>query len=242
MASGSDAIPTRRALITGAGSGTGAATAIALAATHELVLVGRRRDRLEATADRVTAAGGTAEIAELDVARGDAGSLLETVGPVTDLVLAAGLNRPRRTWDDHDRQEFRNIVFTNLIGVADVITAFLPGLRRAGGTVVVVSSLSAWTTSPGAGVAYRASKMALRAVTESLNEQEFAHGVRATHLCPGDIDTDFVSQRPAPPTPEQRRAMLSPDDVARAVVFVLASPPHVRIDELVISPLGAVER
>jgi NADP-dependent 3-hydroxy acid dehydrogenase YdfG len=228
----------RRMLITGAGSGVGAAVARAFAGTHELVLSGRRRERLEATA----AAAGRGEIAVHDVAIDDARHLRERIGPVTDLVLAAGLNVPQRAWGDHDMRDFRRIVDTNLSGVADVVSAFLPDLRRTGGTVVVVSSLSAWTTSPAAGIAYRASKTALRSLTESLNEQEAHHGVRACHLCPGDIDSGFLDHRPAPPPADARRSMLSPEDVARTVRFVIDSPAHVRIDELVVSPLGSIPR
>jgi NADP-dependent 3-hydroxy acid dehydrogenase YdfG len=182
------------------------------------------------------------EVAEFDVSSGGAPSLLERVGPVADLVLAAGLNTPQRAWADQRMSEFRDVVSTNLLGVVGVVDAALPGLRASGGTVVVVSTIAAWTTSPGSGVAYRASKRALRGITESLNEQEAAHGVRACHLCPGDIDTDFLDRRPAPPASDARTRMLSAEDVARAAVFVLDSPAHVRIDELVISPLGGIAR
>jgi len=89
-----------------------------------------------------------------------------------------------------------------------------------------------------AGVAYSASKSALRALCQTLNAQEAAHGVRACHLCPGDVDTDFLSLRPQVPGNEARSVMLRPDDVGRAVSFVLQSPPWVRVDELVISPVS----
>ena len=86
-------------------------------------------------------------------------------------------------------------------------------------------------------MAYAASKTALGALCRSLNEQEAAHGIRACHLCPGDVDSDFLSLRPQVPDAQARAAMLTSADVARAVMFVLESPPHVRIDELVISPV-----
>ncbi|MCR2817245.1 SDR family NAD(P)-dependent oxidoreductase [Microbacterium sp. zg.Y1090] len=232
----------RTVLITGAGSGTGAAAARALAATHHVVLVGRRLDRLESVAEQISAAGGTATALAWDITRGDAETLLEAAGPVDDLVLAAGLNTPQRTWGDQHMADFRSVIDTNLIAVAEIIAAALPGLRRAQGTVCIISSVAAWTASPGAGVAYRASKMALRALTDALNEQESTHGVRAGAILPGDIDTEFLSLRPAPPSDEPRRRMLAAEDVARAVTFVVTSPPHVRIDELVITPVGSVER
>jgi NADP-dependent 3-hydroxy acid dehydrogenase YdfG len=112
----------------------------------------------------------------------------------------------------------------------------LPDLREHAGLVVAISSIAAWTFSPGAGVAYSASKTAVAALCRSLNAQEWRAGVRATHLCPGDVDTDFLAMRPEVPDAAGRVGMLQPDDVARAVAFVLDSPPHVRIDELVITP------
>src|SRR5699024_5477675 len=62
------------------------------------------------------------------------------------------------------------------------------------------------------------------------------HGIRACHLCPGDVDSDFLDQRPAVPDAAARAAMLTAEDVGRAVTVVLDRPPHVVIDELVISP------
>lgn len=120
-----------------------------------------------------------------------------------------------------------------------MIATLLPGMRARGrGQVVVVSSYSAWRFSPHAGVAYSASKTALAAICQSLNAQEAEHGIRACHLCPGDVDTDFLRLRPQVPDEEGRQVMLTPDDIAAAVLFVLEVPAHVCIDELVISPLA----
>jgi NADP-dependent 3-hydroxy acid dehydrogenase YdfG len=102
----------------------------------------------------------------------------------------------------------------------------------------VISSYAGWRFSAGAGVAYSASKTALSSLCQSLNAQEAAAGVRACHVCPGDVDTDFLAQRPEVPGAEARTVMLTAHDVARAVQFVLDSPAHVRVDELVISPVS----
>ena len=116
---------------------------------------------------------------------------------VTDLVLAAGLNTRTRYWRDQSLEKFEGIVATNLTAVVRVIDTVLPGMRaRGSGQVVVVSSYSAWRFSPHAGVAYTASKTALAAVCASLNAQEAGHGIRACHLCPGDVDTEFLALRP----------------------------------------------
>lgn len=153
---------------------------------------------------------------------------------------AAGLNSPRRRWADQSLTEVEAIVRVNLVGAVAVLDAALPHLRATGGQAVLISSQSAWTFNRGAGVAYGASKAGLSPLCRALNDQEHEHGVRATCLYPGDVATDFLRHRPAVPDDDARSRMLTPDDVARTVEFVLDSPPHVRIDELVVTPLHQV--
>jgi NADP-dependent 3-hydroxy acid dehydrogenase YdfG len=238
---------TRVVWVTGAGSGMGRAAAVAAAAEGaRVVLTGRRPEPLAETARLVAEAGGQSMQLPLD-ARDPAAlssahdEIVAAWDGVTDLVLAAGLNTPNRYWRDQSLEGFESIVATNLTAVVRVIDTVLPGMRaRGSGQVVVVSSYAGWRFSPHAGVAYTASKTALAAVVASLNAQEAEHGIRACHLCPGDVDTEFLALRPKVPDAEARRVMLSPDDVAVAVLFVLQSPAHVRIDELVISPVSQV--
>ena len=231
--------------VTGAGSGMGRAAAVAAAASGvQVALSGRRPGPLEETAGLVEGAGGEALALPLDARDPEAvaaahGRIRAVWGGVDDLVLAAGLNTPRRVWNDQSMNEFEAVISTNLTAVALVVDSALPDLRaRGGGHVVVVSSYSAWRFTPYAGVAYSASKTALAALCETLNAQEARHGVRACHLCPGDVDSDFLLLRPQVPGRDARSVMLSPEDVARAVLFVLDSPQHVRIDQLVISPVA----
>lgn len=230
--------------ITGGGSGMGAASALAAARDGwTVVLSGRRADRLAAVATEIRDDGGTADVLPLDANDPEAvaaarDTLLAQYGRLDGLVLAAGLNRPARRWDDQSLPDFRAIVDTNLTAVVTVVDAALPALRESGGIVVVVSSYAGWSFQPGAGVAYSASKTALGSVVRTLNQQEAGHGVRATHLCPGDVATDFLDQRPSVPDAAARAVMLQPEDIARSVSFVLEAPSHVRVDELVVSPVS----
>lgn len=230
--------------VTGAGSGMGRAAAVAAGSQGwRVALSGRRADRLEETAGLVDDAGGSSLVLPSDtrdvdaIGRGHA-AIAARWGRVTDLVLSAGLNIPARYWRDQSMADFTAVVATNLTGVAAMVDAVLPDLREGGGQVVVVSSYAAWRFSPHSGVAYAASKTALMSLCATLNEQEATSGVRACHLCPGDVDSDFLALRPNVPDEDARARMLTPEDVARAVLFVLQSPPHVRIDELVISPVS----
>jgi NADP-dependent 3-hydroxy acid dehydrogenase YdfG len=228
--------------VIGGGSGIGRAAAIAAAASGARVVVsGRRAGSLEET---VQLAGGQVTAIPFDATDGEAlqaahAQIAATHGPVTDLVIAAGLNTPKRFWRDQSMTEFQAIVDTNLTAVARAIDVVLPSMRDAArGTIVVVSSYAGWLPSPNSGVAYSASKTALAALCVQLNLQEGHAGIRATHLCPGDVDSDFLGMRPEVPDAAARQRMLRPEDVARAIQFVIDSPPHVRIDELVITPTG----
>ena len=231
--------------VSGAGSGMGRASAVELArAGRRIALSGRRMQALEETAALVREAGGDALVLPLDVGRDDASAAVDRIvqewGRIDALVLAAGLNAPNRMWANQDIDEFERIIQTNTVGVARLVDAALPALRQAGGVVVVISSYSGWTYSPMAGVAYGASKTALGVLTRSINTQEAGSGVRACHLCPGDVDSDFLALRPNVPDAAARAVMLSPADVAQAVKFVVDAPAHVRVDELVILPVSQV--
>ena len=237
---GASATGPRTVWITGAGSGMGRATALRAARSGWTVaLSGRRGEVLEQLAAEIREAGGSALVAPLDVQDREAvRGTAERLGGIDALVLAAGLNAPKRRWDDQDLTEFDAIVATNLTAVASTVDAVLPRLRERGGQVVVISSYAGWSFQPGAGVAYSASKTALGSLVRTLNQQEAAHGVRACHLCPGDVATDFLDQRPSVPDAEARARMLTAEDIARTACFVLDSPAHVRIDELVVSPVS----
>ncbi|MDN5794365.1 MAG: SDR family NAD(P)-dependent oxidoreductase [Intrasporangium sp.] len=236
--------PATVAWIVGATSGVGRASALALAGPdRHLVLSGRRESLLGQLADEVTGQGGDATVLALDATDGaavDAAAMRISAerGDVGELLFSAGLNVRDRSWADLKMGEFDAIVDTNLNAVARAISLVLPGMRsRGAGRVVVISSWAGWTYGRGAGVAYSASKTALKALTESLNDQEGPHGISACLLCPGDIDTPLIDNRPVVPDQAQRERMLTPDDVARAVAFVFGLPRHACVNELVISPI-----
>ncbi|NHI15753.1 SDR family oxidoreductase [Microbacterium excoecariae] len=230
--------------VTGAGSGMGRASARRLAARgFAVALSGRRPEALVAVRDEIRAAGGSALDVPLDVA--DAAAVRAAreriegdLGDVTDAVLAAGLNAPHRAWADLTPDESARIVATNLTGSLTVAHEILPTMRRRGeGTIVFVSSRAGWRFASLAGVAYSASKTAVGSLVESLNDEENVHGIRACHLCPGDVDSDFLDLRPSVPDAAARADMLTAEDIADSVEFVLTAPGRVCVNELVVTPV-----
>ena len=183
--------------ITGAGNGIGRASAIRSSRRRwSVALTGRRDGALRATARLVTEARGHASVARADVS--DPVGLAATYreindcGQVSSLVLAAGLNARRCTWDDQSLTTFVEIVGTNLAAAAAIDLA-LPALRASSGMIVVVSFIAAWRLSPLAGAAYSGSTVRLSSLGESLTDQKGPNGIRACRLCPGMSTATFSS-------------------------------------------------
>jgi NAD(P)-dependent dehydrogenase (short-subunit alcohol dehydrogenase family) len=234
------------AWITGAGTGIGAAAAKRLArdGTH-VVLSGRRRDRLEAVAREID----SATVEELDVSdasavRSAAERIIERHGRIDTVVLSAGINVPNRAWVELTPVDWQQIQRINLDGAFNCVHAVLPQLRKqGGGLVIAVSSWAGRFPSPIAGAAYSASKSALNAMVHVLNREEGRHGIRATSLCPGEVATEILDQRPNPPSMESRQYMLQPEDMAELIAFLANCPPRMCVNEVVLSPThtGPVE-
>jgi len=237
----------RVAWVVGGGSGIGAGAALALAASGHTVIVSGRRDAelrdVAAAGDR--SAGGRIIALPVDVAAADGPGALAAAheqiaaehGPVTVLVYSAGTNTPQRYWADTSPADFARVLDVNLTGAMRAIHTVLPGMRAGGnGLVILVSSWAAWRFAPTAGAAYSTSKTGLGVLTETLNVQERDHGIRATHLCPGEVRTEILKTRPVVPTDAEQALMLSPDDIGDVVRYLAALPARVCVNELVITP------
>jgi NADP-dependent 3-hydroxy acid dehydrogenase YdfG len=232
------------AWITGATGGLGKAAAVSLAGLgYRVVVSGRSDGRIQETVDAVASVGGVAHGVPLDVTDGvavkAAHALIERdLGEVEVLVCSAGTNVPNRWWDNLDPEDFTRVVETNLNSVTRCVSAVLPAMRRQGfGQIIVVSSWAGWRYMSGAGAAYGASKTALGPLVASINDQEGRRGIRATHLCPGEVDTPILQTKPVPPGPEDIAKMLKPEDVGSAIAYIAGLPPHVCVNEMVVTPV-----
>ena len=86
------------------------------------------------------------------------------------------------------------------------------------------------------GTAYSASKHALNALCATINMEECSNYIRATAVCPGEVATDILYERPNPPSEEDRAKMLQSEDLGEVCAFLAQLPPHVCINDLLISP------
>ena len=231
------------AWVTGAGGGIGEASALALAESGaHVVLSGRRQAELDRVAALITAAGGKAETAQLDVTDAAAtqtiaDDLATRLGGVDIFMANAGINVPNRAVAAITAADFARVVDINLNGVMNGVLAVLPQMRAKGtGTLILTSSWAGRHVSKLTGPAYSASKHAVVALSHSINQDEGVNGIRCTALMPGEVATPIMQARPKPPSPEDLARMLQADDLGAMVRYIAEAPPHVCINEVLISP------
>ncbi len=231
------------AWVTGAGSGIGEAVAEKLGELGAaVVLSGRRREPLEAVAARIVAAGGNAWVRSGDVSRAaTAQRVVEAIdrkyGRLDIVVNNAGMNVLERSWKQLNNASVDAVIGANLSSAFYCSIAALPMMRRAGGGLLIhTASWAGRFVGRVAGPAYTAAKHAVVAMSHSLNMEEFANGIRSTAICPAEVATPIMQNRPVPVSAEDLARMLQPADLAALVAHVATAPAHVCINEVLISP------
>lgn len=231
------------AWVTGAGSGIGRSAAVELArAGARVVLSGRRIEPLEETAAAIRAAGGTALVAPADMGRADqvqavADRLNGDFGRCDILVNNAGINVRNRSWRDLDVAGIDAVLGADLSGPFYTVAAVLPGMRaRKAGLLIHISSWAGRFVSVLTGPAYVAAKHGLVAMSESINREECFNGVRSCCICPAEVATPILDNRPVPVSDEDKARMLQADDLGATILFVAQMPASVCVNEILISP------
>jgi NADP-dependent 3-hydroxy acid dehydrogenase YdfG len=239
----------RTAVISGASSGIGAATARRLAsAGYDVVLAARRRDRIDALAEELTAEGRNAVAHTLDVTDRSAVDAFAAGLERCDLLVnnAGGAlgTEPVATADPAD---WRRMYETNVLGVLHLTQALLPKLTRSPsgeGTVLVVSSTAGHATYEGGG-GYVAAKHGAHVLAETLRLELCGQPVRVIEIAPGMVKTDeFALTRfrgdaeRAAKVYEGVAEPLTADDIADCVAWCVTRPAHVDVDLLVVKPLA----
>ncbi len=166
-----------------------------------------------------------------------AAAILARHGGIDILVNCAGVNIPKRFFKDLEAVEWDRVVGSNLNGALYATLAALPSMRsRRDGLVINIGSWFARYQGYLGGAAYNATKQALTTMTHQLNIEEGLHGIRACVIHPGETVTPMQRARPKPPSPEDQAKMLKMEDLGRVVRFVAESPPHVCVNEIVVTP------
>ncbi|SOF03045.1 NADP-dependent 3-hydroxy acid dehydrogenase YdfG [Streptomyces sp. OV198] len=241
------------ALVTGASSGIGAATARRLAEDGASVaLVARRKGRLNDLAAEIGKAGGTALVVEADItdrtqAEAAVQQAVEHFGRLDILVNNAGLMLLGPVVGA-DVDEWERMLAVNVQGLLHTTHAALPHLLKAAedgprkvADIVNISSIAGRVAWNGYGV-YNLTKFGVNGFTESLRQEVTQRHVRVGVLEPGGVDTELGSHN----KPEIQGAMitpfydttevLTPDDIADGVAYMVTRPRHASIGELWIMP------
>jgi len=232
------------AWVTGAGTGIGLSGAQELAdAGAHVILSGRRADVLETAAAGIERAGGSVETAVLDV--GDrlavakvADALLARHKKVDILVNSAGTNIVKRWLKDLTPEAWEKMVAINLNGAAYTVLAVLPAMRaQKDGVIINISSWAGrYSPSRVSGPSYSAAKHGMVDLTMSINREECMNNIRACVICPGEVATPILENRPVKLGPEELARMLQAEDLGRTIRFVATMPARATFNEIVMSP------
>jgi NADP-dependent 3-hydroxy acid dehydrogenase YdfG len=214
-------------IITGASTGIGAETARQAAqAGHKVVLAARSEDKLRSLAEETGGLAVRCDVTEWD----DVQRLVEQAlefDPTVDVVFAnAGFGGARGFTKDTPEQ-WREMVLTNVYGVALTIRATIEHLKAAKGHLLLTSSVAGRRALPGS--LYSATKWSVTAMGEAARQELNGTGVRVTLIEPGMVDTPFFDNPP-------EMQALKAGDIARAVMFAVSQPPHVDVNEILIRP------
>jgi NADP-dependent 3-hydroxy acid dehydrogenase YdfG len=217
-------------LITGASSGIGAATARhAAPAGYQLVLAARTRERIDALAEELggpeRALAVPCDVTEWDQQQAMVTAALERFGRLDVAFANAGFGAARGFLEESP-EHWRAMVLTNVYGAALTIRATLTALKESRGHLLLTGSVAGRRALPGS--LYSATKWAVTAMGESARQELNGTGVRVTLIEPGMVETPFFDN------PGSGR--LHADDIARAVMFAVAQPPHVDVNEILVRP------
>ncbi len=232
-------------LITGASSGFGEATARLLAESgHNLVLVARRKDRLDKLAKELKT---NVHTASCDITkRADVERLFENLPPafadIDVLINNAGLALGADPMPKAGLDDWETMVDTNIKGLLYLTHRAVPRLIEKGsGLIVNLGSVSAFLPYKGSNV-YGATKAFVRQFSRNLRTDLAGTGVKVTNIEPGMALTEFSTVRYAGDQQKfddyyKGTYPLQPEDVARTIVWAIDQPAHVNIDNIEVWPL-----
>jgi NADP-dependent 3-hydroxy acid dehydrogenase YdfG len=237
----------RIALVTGASSGIGEATALALAeAGAKVAIAARRKDRLQALADRLAPLGAEPLVLDADlldehVAQKIVADTEAHFGKLDILVNNAGVMYLEPV-AEADLGRWRRMLELNVLSLIASTQAALAGMKtRRDGHIVNVSSTAGRVANPNAA-AYSATKFGVVAFSEALRREVYADNIRVSIIEPGIVQTELRDHIGHAATQASLNAwasnmrQLQPEDVADAIVFCVSRPSHVNVNEILMRP------
>ena len=237
------------AIVTGASSGIGEAIAKDLVKEGlQVIGIARRKDRLESLSASLKNTKGKFHPFVGDVSKESdilkAFEFAKTVGPVHILINNAGIFRIN-TLTDGDTEKWRQVLDVNVLGLCVATREAVRDMRKneVDGHIIHINSVGGHKVIPDSNV-YSASKFAVTALTETLRLELNSLGskIKVSSVSPGFVKTEIGEA--AGFSKEQFEEILKTmpslesQDVSDGVLYVLGTPPHVQVHELIIKPIG----
>ncbi|MDR4947138.1 SDR family oxidoreductase [Neobacillus cucumis] len=236
-------------VIMGASSGIGEATTKKLGEQGaKLVIAARREDRLKALVESLPNADITYAVADvtnkdevqtvIDLAR-------EKYGRIDVLFNNAGI-MPQAPLSDLRIEEWRQMLDINIMGVLNGIAAVLPIMQQQQFGHIVTTASEAGHVVFQEGAVYSGTKFAVRAIMETLRQEERKNKIRSTLISPGTVDTELHTTINNPKRRKwienlQHSIGLKSEDVADAVAYAISTPDTVNVSEILLVPATQVD-
>lgn len=233
-------------IVTGASSGIGESTARLLAHRGASVVLGaRRRERIDAVAQDIRNAGGSAIALPTDVTQREqvqalVDRALREHDRVDVIVNNSGI-MPIANMTALKVSEWDRMIDVNIRGVLYGIAAVLPVMQRQrAGHIVNLASVAGLRVFAPGGTVYSATKFAVRTITEGLRRESREYGIRTTLISPGVVATELPESTSDEGTRQSvkdlYRIAIPVESISKAIAYAIEQPADVEISEMVIRP------
>jgi len=239
------------ALVTGATTGIGEAVAYALAGLGmSVIIAGRRQEQLEIVAKNIRDQNASAfayccDIGDEKAVTSMFAAIQNDVGVLDVLINNAGVGY-KSAIADFDTVDFRQALSVNVLGTSICIREAIKHMQHRPDTAIItISSMAAHRIPLGGFGIYSATKHALRAIMEALRTElvTINSPTKIASISPGTVATDFhklFARSETDPTAALSFERLTTQDVADAVTYILSTPDHVQINDILIRPMGQI--
>ena len=235
------------ALITGATSGIGQATALKAAeAGFDVIITGRRNDRLQELAESIRQKGADVLPLAFDIRQsGEVETAIRNLGgkwrDISVLVNNAGLAVGVAPIQEGVLDDWERMIDTNVKGLLYITRAVAPlMIARNTGHIVNLASIAGKEVYPGGNV-YCATKHAVDALSRAMRTDMLKHHIKVTNIAPGMVETEFSivrykGDKEAADKVYQGMTPLTNEDIAETIIFAITRPAHVCLKDIVIMP------
>ena len=237
-------------LITGATAGIGKATAVKFAAkNYDLILTGRRKDRLEELKTqleekfKIKVQTLNFDVRKNEEVQKNLSSMADEWKKIDVLVNNSGLAQGLSTIEAGDTQDWDTMIDTNVKGLLYVSRIVMEWMvKNKKGHIINISSIAGKDVYKKGNI-YCSTKHAVEALTKAMRIDLLDYGIKVTSVAPGAVNTEFSLVRYKGDKERADKVYtgfkpLAAEDIAENILWVATQPAHVNIDEITITPLA----